>query len=495
MTEKISGKAKSFWVDSTPDTNYSKIKPGLKVDVVVVGGGVAGINTAYMLKRSGKKVALIEADRIVKDVTAATTAKISSHTIYTMQIANIGKEKTKMYARANMDAVETVAEMVAELDIDCDFRRCPCYFYTESENQISLFEKESQLITELELPAAYTIDIPTSPDAKAGLIYKNQAEFHPRKYLLALADKIEGNGSFVFEKSRVLDVEGEFPFTVKTDQGSIVADNVVITTHYPIYDPDKLYQHLKANRTYIMAYYSNEEFPDATFVCIDPFHTYRSTPSSKGKLIIIAGEHQVVGEKDTFKCYSALEKYLKDKLKVKSIEYHWMNQDNASPDSLPVIGETSQPGIYVATAFNGWGMTHGTTAGILLTDLINGKKNPLKGIFDPLRFLNNNHPQEDYDEKIELAEKFELGQVTWPEDLDIPQLNPGESVIIDDKFSVYKDENGKNHCLQAICPHMGCVLVWNNAEKSWDCPCHSARFDHHGKVIHGPAVKDLKNYH
>lgn len=143
MSEKLPGKSKSFWVDSTPETSFPKLIAGLKVDVAVVGGGVAGINTAFMLKRAGKKVALIEAARIIKDVTAATTAKISSHTVYTMQMANLGEEKTRLYAEANMNAVETVDNLVSEYDIACDFRRVPCYFYTESEKEVGLFKAES----------------------------------------------------------------------------------------------------------------------------------------------------------------------------------------------------------------------------------------------------------------------------------------------------------------------------------------------------------------
>ncbi|PKL67172.1 MAG: FAD-dependent oxidoreductase [Methanobacteriales archaeon HGW-Methanobacteriales-1] len=336
-----------------------------------------------------KKVVVIESDRIVKDVTASTTAKISAHTFYSLQIPNIGEEKTKLYAKANMNAVETVAALVSEYDIDCDFRRVPCYFYTESEEEIDLFKSELEFIPKLGVPAEYTTDIPTSKSAKSGLVYKNQAEFHPRKYLMALASEIPGNGSYLFENTRFLDLKelitGEEDskklneansdnrnsksnqYQVTTDQGSIYADNVVMASHFPVYDPDGLYNHLKITRSYILACYSNEEFPEAMFICVNPFNTYRSTPTKNGRLIIIAGEHQIVGEKNTRNCYRHLEKYVRDNFDIKSIEYHWVNQDNGTPDARPIIGETSQKGVYMATGFGGWGMTHGTTSARLIT--------------------------------------------------------------------------------------------------------------------------------
>lgn len=523
MSEQIPGKSKPFWIDSTPQTNFSKLKEGLKVDVVIIGGGIAGITTGLMLKRSGKKVAVIESDRIVKDVTATTTAKISAHTFYSLQLPNLGEDKTQIYAQANMNAVKTVAEMVSEYNIDCDFRRVPCYFYTESENEVDLFKMETELVKKLKLPANYTTDIPTSRNAKAGLIYENQAEFHPRKYLMALSEKIPGDGCYLFENTRFLSlkslisektsdystsdhpininnpfenpIESQYgnQYEILTNQGSLIANNVVIASHFPVYDPDGLYNHLKITRSYIFAYYSNEKFPDAMFICVNPFHTYRSTPTEKGRLIIIAGEHQMVGEKNTRECYQHLENYVKENWNIKSIDYHWVNQDNGTPDGLPIIGETSQKGIYVATGFGGWGMTHGTTAGLLITDLINGRDTPLKEIFDPLRFENLEKEPVNKNQQI-LAQDFLNDKIFWPEELKIPVLAEDEAVILKDKFSAYKDQKGQIHKLQGICSHMGCVLVWNDAERTWDCPCHGARFDFEGKVIHGPAVRNLKNY-
>ncbi|MGB9977739.1 FAD-dependent oxidoreductase [Methanobacterium sp.] len=499
MSNEIPGKAESFWIDTTPGTNFSRLENGLKVDVAVLGGGIAGLTTAIMLKESGKSVAVIESRRIVEDITATTTAKISAHAFfYSTMLDNLGKEKTQMFAEANLRAVESVSNLVSKYNIDCDFRRTPCYIYTEAEEEAGIYKSEAKVASELGLPVSYTEDIPFSSEVKAGVIYQNQAEFHPRKYLLGLSKEISGKGSYIFENTRVLEIKEENPYEIITDQGPLIADNVVVATHTPVYDPDSLYAYLTVRRSYIMMYYAKESFPEGMFVCLNPFHTYRSIPGEKGKMIMIAGEHQIVGTPiDTRECYKRLEKYTADNWDIESIEYHWSNQDDTAPDGFPIIGETSKPGVYVATAFGGWGMTHATTAAFLITDIITGKENHLSELFNPLRFKDSKLVVSRDDEKLETAKKFQKGEIQWHSNLEIPELSRDEARVIGDgkeKFSVYLDKDGHMHRLQAVCNHRGCTLTWNTAEKTWDCPCHGSRYNYEGQVIHAPALLDLKNY-
>lgn len=499
MSDEIPGKAKSFWIDSTPETNFSKLENGLKIDVAVLGGGIAGLTTAIMLKEAGKSVAVIEAGRIVEDITATTTAKISAHAFfYSTMLDNLGKEKTQIFAEANLKSVESVSNLVSKYNIDCDFHRTPCYIYTEAEEEAGIYKYEAEIAPKLGLPVSYTEDIPFSSNVKAGVVYQNQAEFHPRKYLLGLSKEIDGEGSHVFENTRVLDINEGTSYTIETNQGSIEANKVVVATHTPIYDPDSLHAYLAVRRSYIMMYYAKETFPDGMYVCLNPFHTYRSIPTENGKMIMIAGEHQIVGTLiDTRECYKRLERYAADNWKIESIEYHWSNQDDTAPDGFPIIGETSKPGVYVATAFGGWGMTHATTAALLITDLITGKENPLAELFNPLRFKGSKPVVSHDDEDMETARKFQEGKISWPSYIEISDLSHGEARVISngkEKFSVYLDEDGHMHRLQAVCNHRGCTLVWNTAEKTWDCPCHGSRYNYGGQVIHGPAVMDLKKY-
>jgi glycine/D-amino acid oxidase-like deaminating enzyme len=386
--EIISGNESSFWLETCPATNFPILKKGLKVDVAILGGGIAGITTATLLKEAGLKVAVIESDRIVKDVTVGTTAKISvaPNMIYRNIMSNLGKVKAQGYANANIKAVEKIFEIVNERNIDCEFKQLPLYIYTESKEKVKEIKAEFEAAKELGLPVSYTEDVHLPFKTGPAIKYEKQAQFHPRKYLLALSEDLNGDGSYVFEKTCVLTVkEGEIKEVV-TDQGSIMADKVVVTTHTPVYDPDEVRNHLSPARSYVIGLYAKGEFPNGMFIDIEPMHTYRTAPTKKGNIIIVAGEHSPIKVADRNVYYGRLKKYACQHLNVESIEYQWSSKDNITDDGLPIIGMTSQNGVYMATGFGFWGMTNGTTAGMVNADLITGKRNHFSDLFNPLRF-------------------------------------------------------------------------------------------------------------
>jgi glycine/D-amino acid oxidase-like deaminating enzyme len=294
--EKIIGKEISFWLETSHATDFPKLEKRLKVDVVILGGGIAGITAATLLKEAGHTVALIEADRIIKGVTVGTTAKISvaPNMIYNKLISNLGKAKAQDFANANIKAVEKIANIISERNIACEFCRLPLYIYTESYEKTNEIKGEFEAAKELGLPVSYTEEVPLPFKTGPAIKYENQAQFHHRKYLLALAEDIIGEGSYVFEKTRAITVnDGEIKEVV-TDKGSIMADKVVVTTHTPVYDPDLLYKHLYPARSYVLALYAKGNFPEGMFIDFNPVHTYRTTPTDKGKLIIVAGEHSPI---------------------------------------------------------------------------------------------------------------------------------------------------------------------------------------------------------
>ena len=381
-------KESTFWLENCPGTNFPKLKAGLNVDVAILGGGIVGVTTATLLKESGFKVALIEADRIVKDVTVGTTAKISAapNMIYERLISNLGRNKAQKFADASMKSLEKISEIVRERSIECDFHRLPLYIYSESYENEEKIKLEYNAAKELGLPVSYTESVPLPFKTGPAIKYDNQAQFHPRKYLLALSKDLDGDGSYVFEQTRVITVKDGKKKEIITDQGSLTADKVVVATHTPVYDPDSIKEHLHPARSYVIALYSNEDFPDGMFIDIDPMHTYRAAPTKKGNLIIVAGEHSPVDVGDRNVYYSRLEDYARNHLNVKSIEYHWTSKDAATDDGLPIIGETSPKGIYIATGLGFWGMTNGTTAAMVNADIISGKENEFVDLFNPLRF-------------------------------------------------------------------------------------------------------------
>lgn len=387
--KKITGKEISFWLDTTSATNFPKLDKKLRVNVAILGGGIAGITSAALLMQTGHTVALIEADRIVKGVTVGTTAKISvaPNMIYNNLISKLGISKAQDFANANIKAVEKIADIIRDWNIDCEFQRLPLYIYTESSERIDEIKGEFEAAKQLGLPVSYTEEVPLPFKTGPAIKYENQAQFHPRKYLLGLSEHIIGKESYIFENTSAITVKDGEIKEVVTDHGSILADRVVVTTHIPVYDPDKLYKHLHLARSYVLALYAKENFPEGMFIDFNPVHTYRTSPTDKGKLIIVAGEHSPVDVADKNVYYGRLENYARQHLNVQSIEYRWSNKDCTTDDGLPIIGMTSQKDIYVATGFGFWGMANSTTAAMVITDLINGQENEFVNLFNPLRFL------------------------------------------------------------------------------------------------------------
>jgi len=294
--------------------------------------------------------------------------------IYDKLISNLGKSKAQDFANANIKAVEKVGDIVRKRNIDCEFQRLPLYIYTESDEKVDELKSEFEATKKLGLPVSYTEKAPLPFKTGPAIKYEDQAQFHPRKYLLALSEDIIGEGSYIFEKTSAITVNNGKIKEIVTDQGSIMADKVIVATHTPVYDPDLLYKHLHSTRSYVLGLYMKGNFPDGMFIDYNPLHTYRTTPTDKGKLIIVAGEHSPVDVADKSVYYDRLETYARQHLNVKFIGYRWSNKDSITGDGLPLIGMTSQEGIYVAAGFGFWGMTNGSTAAMLITDLIMAKK-------------------------------------------------------------------------------------------------------------------------
>jgi len=509
-----------FWLDNEEFLEFPNLKDRTKVDVAIVGGGIVGITTGLMLKKQGFKVAIIESKKIASDVTGSTTAKltISSSLIYNQILSNLGLEVALKFKSANILAFDKISEIINEYKIDCDYKKIPLYIYSTDINNFKDIEKEYETLQKLDIDAILTDDFQmpfneesfnennakneniynniSNSDMNKAIKYNHQAIFHPKKYSNALVKLIPGNGSYVFENTKVIDIkEGEINRII-TEKGDIFANSIVIATNSPIYDPDSTLSYMSPIKSYMLGVYVKERLPNAMFVDINPFHTYRKTQTEKGDLLIIAGEHHFTGqEKDTIGNFKRLMEYTKKKFNVKSIEYFWSNQDNKTIDGLPIIGETSQKGIYVATGFGSWGLVKATLAGMMLSDLISNKKNIYTEIFSPKRFkkqksikkrcLSSFNTKDLNTEELKILKDAALN------------LSPCEAKIIElpeRGIATYKDSKSNVFALQANCTHYGCRLNWNSAEKTWDCPQHGSIFDYKGNSIHGPAIRNLKSY-
>ncbi|HVF51740.1 MAG TPA: FAD-dependent oxidoreductase [Pyrinomonadaceae bacterium] len=498
---ELPGKPVSLWLATTPRPRFPKMKGDVSVDVAVLGGGITGIAAAYHLKEAGATVAIVEARRISESVTGNTTAKITSqhHLIYDHLISQFGEERARIYAEAQEAAKERIAALVAEHEIECDFQRTSAYTYTLAENELEQIEAEVDAATKLGLPASY-VESTSLPFAVKGAVkFAHQAQFHPRKYLLALVEKIPGDGSHVFEETRAFDIEDDEPCTVKTNRGIIKAKSVIIATHFPYFDPNIYFAAMSPKRSYVLGCRLRGDVPEGMYISTgDPYRSIRNNPYDGGEMLMIGGENHKTGQDgDTSARYRRLEEWARANFDIESIDFRWATQDNNTLDKVPYIGKLSitSKHLYVATGFGGWGMTNSHVAALLLTDMIMGRENAWSELFAPSRFKPVTSAKDFVKENLNVVKEFMSDRISTPELPKPLELAQGEGAVFKSEgehVAVYRDEQGAVHACSAVCTHMGCIVHWNSAEKSWDCPCHGSRFNYDGDVIQGPANEPLE---
>lgn len=497
----IKEKSKSYWISSTPPTNYPELSQDISVDAAIIGGGMTGIKTAYYLKKEGLKVCLIEARRILEGVTGHTTAKVTAqhHLIYDTLINKFGEEKAKLYADANLWAIEEINKIINENNIKCDFTRQPSFVYAQSDEYIIKVEKEVAAAQRLGINAFYDKELPLPFPIKGAIRFDNQAQFHPRKYLLPLAETISKEGSFIFENTRMKEITGEDPYIIITDKGKITAKHVVIASHFPVHDHYGFYfARMYESRTYALGMKIKEKFPGGMYLSAEsPSHSLRSQPYENGELVLLVGEEHKTGHhKEAAEHYRRLEEFANENYNVEKILYHWSTQDCMPLDDIPYIGKITKAAnnMYVATGFKKWGMTHSVVAGALIRDIILNKKNSCEEVFNPSRVTLTQSAKRFMQINADVAKELISGKLDIPRDTlnDIKEEEGTTIEIGGRRIGAYKDKNGKVYLVDTTCTHLGCELKWNDAEKSWDCPCHGSRFTYTGEVLDGPAVKPLQ---
>jgi glycine/D-amino acid oxidase-like deaminating enzyme/nitrite reductase/ring-hydroxylating ferredoxin subunit len=501
MSEAHSTTNVSYWVDSTAAPERPRLEGSVEVDVAIVGAGIVGLTAARLLKRSGKTVAVVEMDRIVRGVTGYTTAKITSghSTIYQRLESTHGQDVARSYATVNQLALKQMAGWIEEDGIACDFQRRPNFVYSEATEQESSIEMEAaaarraglkvSLVTETDLPYAIA----------AAVRLEDQAQFHPRKYLLHFARDVDGDGSHIFENSRVVDVSEGKLCEVKTERGRILARHVILATHYPFWDRGLLFPRVHPKRSYAIAGpLEASPAPDGMYISVDePTRSIRTIPDGDRTLLMVGGNGHGAGQKqDTGHEYEDLERWMSARFGISEVSHRWSTQDGITVDMLPYAG-TARRGsdrVYTATGFGKWGMTNGTAAAMVISDAILGLTNEFSSLFDPHRLTVKASATKFVSENVKVARHWLGDRVLHPQGASFDDLEPGQAAVKGvglHQVAGYRDEAGALHAVSATCTHLGCIVAWNEAEKSWDCPCHGSRFDPDGRVLHGPAVKDL----
>jgi glycine/D-amino acid oxidase-like deaminating enzyme/nitrite reductase/ring-hydroxylating ferredoxin subunit len=497
--ERMDGNV-SYWMATAPETSFPPYRvDDLKVDVAVLGGGITGLTTALLLQQAGASVAVVEAGRVACGVTGSTTAKVTSlHGLtYARLTSRFGAQGARAYGEANQAGLELIARLVEELRIDCDFERLPAFTYTEDPQRVSAIDKEVEAAQEAGLPASFATDIGLPFPVRGAVRFDHQAQFHPRKFCVGLAEAIHGDGGRVFEQTRALDIRPGFPCTVKTDHGPLRAEHVMLATHLPFFDPAGLFAKTSPSRSYAAAVTLAEPAPPGMYLSADPAtRSVRPLVGGSGQAVLAGEEHKTGHGRDTRAHYQALEAWARDRFAVRSVDYRWSAQDYLPVDGIPYIGRLI-PGygrLHVATGFKKWGMTHSAVAALLLRDEIAGRANPWSGLFRATRLHPLASAKELAAHNLDVGLRFAGDRLLTARPAPARGLAPGQAGIrqLDgEKVAAYRDDDGRLHAVSGRCTHLGCLVVWNAAERSWDCPCHGSRYTYDGKVIQGPAVDDL----
>ena len=489
----------SLWVDTAPETGFPRLDGSLDVDVAVIGGGVVGLTAAVLLKRAGVRVAVVEAGRVGTGVTGHTTGKVSSlhRLVYRELRGSLGRRGAQIYGEANQAAIERVASLVATEAIDCDFRRVTNYTYAQSRQGLEAVKAEAAVARELGLPAAYTDSVPLPFTVAGAVAFTEQAQIHAAKYLGGLARVVAGDGSHVFERSRVSGVDDGDRCRVRTGGGSLTAGAVIVATNFPIADRGLFFARCHPYRSYLVAAGLDGTPPDGTFISADePLRSIMPHRADGRDLLLIGGEgHRASDPVDAGERYRRLESWAKERFPVGALEYRWSTQDAVPVDGVPYVGRMSprSRGIFVATGLRKWGLTNGTVAATILADRILGQPSPWASVFESNRLRLRAGSRRFVAENLNAGVRHLRGRIAGRRS-SLPTLEPGTARVVElrgEKVAVSRDERGTVHALSAACTHLGCDVEWNGSEETWDCPCHGSRFDRLGAVLQGPATDDL----
>ena len=501
MTEAapLAGKAVSLWVDTAPETSFPTLEGEIEADVAVIGGGIAGLTVALLLKQAGVRVVVLEASQVGTGVTGHTTGKLSSlqGLIYGELLRSFGTRGAQTYGEANQAAIEQVAELIESEAIECDFRRVVNYTYAETEASLEWVKREAGLALDLGLPAEFTDSTPLPFPVRGAVRFEEQAQLHATKYLVGLAQAVVGDGSQVFEESRVTDVDDGSRCRIATESGSVTAGAAIVATNFPMLDRGLFFARCHPHRSYLVAMGLEGDPPEGAFISAsEPLRSIMSHRVGDQDLLLIGGEgHRASDSVDASERYRRLEGWGRERLPVASLEYRWSTQDALPLDGVPYIGRMSpfSQNVHVATGFRKWGLTNGTVAAMILADHILGRPNPWASVFNSNRVKPLAGGRRFLSENLRAGVRLAKGWVT-SRGSGLPDLEPGESRVVEldgQKLAVHRDGSGGVHAVSAVCTHLGCIVEWNGTEGTWDCPCHGSRFDHAGTVIQGPATENL----
>lgn len=492
----------ALWSGTVKPDNFPTLSGDIVVDVAIVGGGITGISTAYHLAKAGKKVAVLEAKQVGMGTTGSSTGNLyvpTSNHLHTIR-SKFDAETMKAVATSRGAAIDFIAQRIEEFTIDCEFQRVPWYLFATKEGSAHIQQVER------EQKAAEEVGLSTSDAVPAGFPYqvsaiahvRDQAQFNPLRYVAQLADAIVGGNCSIYEGTKVDRIEDGDPCVVHTKTGTVRAKKVVQATHSPkgIY---AVHTAMEVYREYAFAVRLKGDLPaGGTYWHLEGKQLYSIRPyrNEQGNfLIVLDASHKVGHQEHTEDSFKQVETYLRAHFAVDKIAYSWAAQNYKPADAIPYIGTSPlEENVYIATGFGPDGLTYGTLAAMIISDLILGKENPWAKCYDPKRFTPVASAMQFSKESIDVAAHLVKDYLFTEDEGALKEIKPGEGKVValdGQKVAVFRSQQGKLHLVSAVCTHMGCIVHWNNAEKSWDCPCHGSRFSVDGELLEGPAIENL----
>lgn len=495
----------SVWMAGAEATHFPPLQNFLDTDVCVIGGGIAGLSCAYLLSKQGRQVTLIEADEIGSGETGRTTAHFFPPDERYFEIERgFGTDLAALLADSYHTATDLVESIVRDEAIDCEFERLDGYLFSLTVDGYRILDKEFAAARRLGIDVRKMAKVPKlSFETGPCLRFANQAQFHPLKYLKGLADAVTRNGGRIHCGTRAFEIQSDRQIQlITTSGGQIRANAVVVATNTPFNNRLVMHSKMAAYRTYVVGM----RVPQGSVPRVllwdvgDPYYYVRlATPSTDTgyDLLIVGGaDHKVGQDVHPEHRYDEIEAWTRARYPMAgSVDFKWSGEVMEPADGVAYLGRNPMDdrNVYIITGDSGNGMTHGTVGAMLVTDLIMGRVNPWKALYDPSRKPLHRMGEFFKEQGNTLAQYG--GWLTGGEVDSVHEIPAGQGAVVREgqhKLAVYRDEEGALHAFSARCTHLGCVVAWNSAERSWDCPCHGSRFSVEGEVLHGPAPEPLE---
>src|SRR6185503_1560408 len=493
----------SIWMSTADTPSQPRLEENIRTDVCIIGAGIAGLTTAYLLVQEGRSVVVLDDGPIGGGMTGRTTAHLTN--AFDDRLVEVeklhGETGSRLTAASHTAAIDKVEEICRNEQIDCELERVDGFLFALPPDTEKLLDEELAAthragLVEVEKVARAPID---SFDTGPALRFPRQAQFHPLACLSGLTRAIRRDGSRLFNQTHATTIEGGENARVETSHGPVVScEVIVVATNTPVNDRVAIHTKQAPYVTYVIgAAVPKDSITRALYWdTLDPYHYIRLQTYKDHDVLIVGGEDHKTGQaNDCVDRFARLEKWTRERFpKIGEIEFRWSGQVMEPADYLAFIGRNplDSDNVFIATGDSGQGITHGTIAGILLTDLIQGRKNRWEDIYNPSR-VTLRAAMEYAGENINVAGQF-ADYVTAGDIKSVDELKPGQGAIMREgisKIAVYRDDSGMVHRRSAVCPHLGCVVAWNSCERTWDCPCHGSKYTAEGRVYNGPANSDL----